>query len=109
MGTYCLIFLTIGDLVFPLSFPFAGQVKERTGRPRRTKYLSVLGCQGKLGRQAVGAVVSLVSLARRDVYSYAVRQLDMVRATWAARVFAGPATCSSLSSFSALTQSSTSF
>jgi hypothetical protein len=31
MGTHCLIFLTIGNLVSPLSFPFAGQVKGRTG------------------------------------------------------------------------------
>jgi hypothetical protein len=31
MGTHCLIFLTIGNLVSPPSFPFAGQVKGRTG------------------------------------------------------------------------------
>src|SRR5258708_35986819 len=32
MGTHCLI-LTIGNLVSPPSFPFAGQVKGRTGPP----------------------------------------------------------------------------
>ncbi len=33
MGTHCLIFLTIGNLVSPPSFPFARQVKGRTGPP----------------------------------------------------------------------------
>jgi hypothetical protein len=31
MGTHCLIFLTIGNLVSPPRFPFAGQMKGRTG------------------------------------------------------------------------------
>src|SRR5439155_14104715 len=63
----------------------------------------------KPGRQAVGSVVSLVALARQDVYSWRINQLDALRTAWATLVFAGPATGSSLSSFSALTQSSTSF
>ncbi len=33
MGTHCLIFLIIGNLVSPPSFPFARQVKGRTGPP----------------------------------------------------------------------------
>ncbi len=33
MGTHWIIFLTIGNLVFPPSFSFAGQVKGRTGPP----------------------------------------------------------------------------
>src|SRR6266404_726726 len=33
MGTHCLIFLTIGNLVSPPSFPFARQMKGRTGPP----------------------------------------------------------------------------
>ncbi len=33
MGTHCLIFLTIGNLVSLPSFPFARQVKGRTGPP----------------------------------------------------------------------------
>jgi hypothetical protein len=78
MGTHCFIFLTIGNLVFPPTSPLAGQVKGRTGPPpSERKDLSVLGCQGKLGRQDVGAVVSLVSLARQNISSDAVRQFDM--------------------------------
>src|SRR5258708_6281008 len=37
MGTHCLIFLIIGNLVFPPSFSFAGQVKGRTGPPPPNK------------------------------------------------------------------------
>src|SRR5258708_10631411 len=33
MGTHCLIFLTIANLVSPPGFPFAGKVKGRTGPP----------------------------------------------------------------------------
>src|SRR5467141_1025328 len=131
MDTHSMIFVTIGNLVSPSSsvngdplfdFPdhwqprFSAQFSlRRTSEganrpgPLQTKDLSGLGCQGKPGRQGVGAVVSLVSLARQDVYSYGVRQLDMSRPAWAALAFAGPTTGSSLSSFSALTQSSTSF
>src|SRR6266446_9407446 len=46
MGTHCLI-LTIGNLVSPPSFPFAGQVKGRTGPPLRTKDLPALGCSSR--------------------------------------------------------------
>src|SRR5229473_2749992 len=131
MDTHSMNFVTIGNLVSPSSsvdgdplfdFPdhwqprFSAQFPLRRTReganrpgPLQTKDLSGLGCRGKPGRQAVGAVVSLVFLARQDVYSDALRQLDMSRAAWAALVFAGLATGSSLSSFSALTQSSTSF
>src|SRR6266851_234029 len=47
MGTHCMIFLTIGNLVSPPSFPFAGQVKGRTGPPLRTKDLPALGCSSR--------------------------------------------------------------
>jgi hypothetical protein len=60
MDTHSMIFMAIGNLVSLPSFSFAGQVKGRTGPPLQTKDLSVLGCQGKPGRQKVGAVVSLV-------------------------------------------------
>ncbi len=33
MGTHWMIFLTIGNLVSPPGFPFAGKVKGRTGPP----------------------------------------------------------------------------
>ena len=39
MGTHWMIFLTIGNLVFPPSFSFA--------RPLQTKVLSVLGCSSR--------------------------------------------------------------
>jgi hypothetical protein len=44
MGTHFVILVTIGNLVSPSSFPFAGQVMGRTGPPLRTKDLSILGC-----------------------------------------------------------------
>jgi hypothetical protein len=50
-----MIFLNIGNLVFPPSFSIA--------RPLQTKDLSVLGCSSRV------FVVSLASLARQDVYS----------------------------------------
>src|SRR6267143_497450 len=71
MGTHWIIFLTIGNLVCPPSFPFAGQVKGQTGPPPPNDR-SVRSRQLKPGCQAVGSVVSLVSLARQDVYSWAV-------------------------------------
>ena len=49
MGTHWMIFLTIGNLVSPSSFPFAGQVKGRLARALRTKDLSGLGLLGKAG------------------------------------------------------------
>ena len=49
MGTHWMIFLTIGNLVSPSSFPFAGQVKDRLARVLRTKDLSGLGLLGKTG------------------------------------------------------------
>ncbi len=52
----------------PPSFPFAGQVKGRTGPPppNERSFRSLLL---KPGRQAVGSVGLLVPLARQDVYS----------------------------------------
>ena len=49
MGTHWMIFLTIGNLVSPSSFPFAGQVKDGLARALRTKDLSGLGLLGKAG------------------------------------------------------------
>src|SRR5258708_39741873 len=49
MGIHWMIFLTIGNLVSPSSFPFAGQVKDRLARALRTKDLSGLGLLGKAG------------------------------------------------------------
>ena len=49
MGTHWMIFLTIGNLVSPSSFPFAGQVKGRLARALRTKDLSGLDLLGKAG------------------------------------------------------------
>src|SRR6266550_5651718 len=44
MDTHSMIFLTIGNLVSPPSFPLAGQVRrDELARPLRTKDLSVLG------------------------------------------------------------------
>lgn len=37
MGTHWMIFLTIGNLVFPPSFSFAGQVKGQTDPPPPNK------------------------------------------------------------------------
>src|SRR5437016_1024906 len=47
MGTHWIIFLDIGNLVSPPSFPFAGQVKGKLARPLRTIYLSVLGSSSR--------------------------------------------------------------
>src|SRR6266851_2347442 len=134
MDTHSMNFVTIGNLVSPSSsvdgdplfdFPdhwqprFSAQfplrrTSEGADRPAPSKRKICPVSAASESRAVkpwglVGAVVSLVSLARQDVYSYAVRQLDISRAAWAALVFAGPATGSTLSSFSALTQSSTSF
>ncbi len=49
MGTHWMIFLTIGNLVSPSSFPCAGQVKDRLASALRTKDLSALGLLGKAG------------------------------------------------------------
>jgi len=68
MGTHCLIFLTIGNLVSPPSFPFAGQVKGRTGpAPSNRKICPVSAASESRAVKPwglVGAAVSLVSLAR---------------------------------------------
>jgi hypothetical protein len=94
MDTHSMIFVTIDDLVSPSSsvdgdplFYFSEHRQSRFSAqfplirtsegadwaaPPRTKDLSVLGCQGKPGRQTVGAVVSLVSLARQSDYSYVI-------------------------------------
>ena len=40
MGTHWMIFLTIGNLVSPSSFPFPGQVKGRTCPPPPNKRIS---------------------------------------------------------------------
>jgi hypothetical protein len=64
MDTHSMIFVTIGNLVSPSSsvdgdplFDFPDHWQPR------------FSAQGKLGRQAVGSVVSLASLTRQDVYS----------------------------------------
>ena len=69
----------------------------------------LLGKTGPSSRGICGLARGTRETTRPDVYSQAVRQLDALRTAWAAFVFAGSATGSSLSSFSALTQSSTSF
>jgi len=65
MGTHCLIFLTIGNLVSPPSFPFAGQVKGRTGlAPSKRKICPVSAARESRAVKPwrlVEAVVSLVS------------------------------------------------
>src|SRR5216684_3897424 len=134
MDTHSMNFVTIGNLVSPSSsvdgdplfdFPdhwqprFSAQFSLRRTReganrpgPSKRKICPVSAARESRAVKPwrlVEAVVSLVSLARQDVYSYGVRQLDMSRPAWAALAFAGPTTGSSLSSFSALTQSSTSF
>ncbi len=68
--------------------------------PAERRDLSALGCSEKSGASSVEYGVSLVPLPRH--------QLDELRTPWVGFIFAGPATGSSLSAFSARTQSSTS-
>ena len=70
MGTHWMIFLTIKQPRFSAQFPLR-RTSKGADRPSKRKIYPVLGCQGKPGRQAVGAVVSFVPLARQDVYSEA--------------------------------------
>jgi hypothetical protein len=70
MGTHCMIFMTIDNLVSLTSSLFSRQVQGRTwARPsdRKSKDLSVLGRWGKPVHQAVGFLASPVPLARQDV------------------------------------------
>src|SRR5260370_38358383 len=68
METHCLIFLTIGNLVSPPSFPFAGQVKGRTGpsneRSARSRLL------GKAGPSSPGGLLSRSCHLRDKVFTH---------------------------------------
>src|ERR1700687_1788613 len=79
---------------FPPSFSFA--------RPPPNKDLSVLGCSSRV------CCLARVTCKTRCLHRGG-HQLAALRTAWVTVVFAGPTTGSSLSSFSALTQSSTSF
>jgi hypothetical protein len=111
-------FVTIGNLVSPSSsvnwnplfdFPdhwqprFSAQfplpaTSEGADWPAPPNERSVRSRLLKPGRQAVGSVSSLMSLARQDVCSLVGRQLDALRTPWATLVFAGPAAGSPLNS-----------
>src|SRR6266852_1944215 len=60
MGTHWMIFLAIGNLVSPHSFPFAGQVKGRTGPPPPNERSLRSWLLGKTGPSSRG----ICSLAR---------------------------------------------
>jgi hypothetical protein len=56
MGTHWMIFLTIGNLISPPSFPFARQVKGRAGPPspnERSVWSRLLGEAGPSSRGAI--------------------------------------------------------
>src|SRR6266849_3684542 len=101
MDTHSTIFVPIDKLVSPPRLSFAGQVKGQTGAPPPNK-------RSVLSRLLKPGVCCLARVTYETRFLLiGGRQLAALRTAWVTLVFAGPATGSSLSSFSALTQSST--
>ncbi len=129
MDTHSMIFVTIGKLVSPSSsvngdplddFPdhwqprFSAQFPTRRTSeganwhaPSERKICPFSAAQAGPSSRGTCCLARVTCDTRCLLIGE--RQLDTLRTAWAALVFAGPETGSSLSSFSALTQSSTSF